>query len=331
MEHSTCEKRKGRYHNPHHADTRRSFLDVLLWKAGYYDDARSPEPLPKGFSYPMPTAVFDPEKPKVTWINHSTFLIQIEGLNILTDPIWSERCSPVSFFGPKRDHAPPIALEDLPRIDLVLISHNHYDHLDKKTVKALNRKYPEIIWMVPSGNAPWFKRQKITNVFESNWWEERELNFLELSVKSTAVPAQHYSGRTVRDLNTTLWVGWVLEFKKENAPLKTLYFVGDTGYNPYDFKAVGKKWYTIDLSLIPIGCYIPHKFMSPVHIGPNEAVRIHQETGSRLSIGMHWKTFPALSDEAADQPAYDLFCTLKKENIDPSTFLAVQPGHAINW
>jgi N-acyl-phosphatidylethanolamine-hydrolysing phospholipase D len=266
------------------------------------------------------------------WINHSTFLIKVENVHILTDPIWSQRCSPVSFFGPKRRHPPALALKTLPKIDYVLISHNHYDHLDKKTVLELFALYPDITWLVPLGVQSWFTKLGISKVFEHTWWESRELSnpASSLKISITAVPAQHFSGRNTKDINSTLWVGWVVEFKKDNSHSKRFYFVGDTGYNPYDFKKIGEHWQEMDLSLIPIGSYVPRKFMSPVHIEPFDAVRIHQEVKSKLSIGMHWKTF-RLSDEPLNQPPYDLYLALQKEGIDPSHFLALEPGHEINW
>ncbi|MBI2743212.1 MAG: MBL fold metallo-hydrolase [Chlamydiales bacterium] len=337
MEKRACpklSKRRGRrpcYYNPHCPDSKRTLLDVFLWKVGYYDAPVKEPRAPEGFSYPIPNAPLDPSAPTVTWINHSTFLIRINGLNILTDPIWSERCSPISFLGPKRKHLPPIEIAALPQIDLVLISHDHYDHLDKRTVRALARRFPKIIWLVPKGVKRWFDKQKIASVCECSWWEDLELAFPKLHLKATAVPAQHYSGRSARDLNTTLWAGWIVEFRRESELPKSLYFVGDTGYNPHDFKQIGKLWPQIDLSLIPIGAYQPRKFMSPVHIGPKEAVLIHKEVSAKLSIGMHWKTFPSLSDEGASQPPFDLLNAMREERLNPATFLALEPGHEINW
>lgn len=320
-----CPKQKQRYINPHVNDTRRRLIHALGWMMGFYDDPKEHLLRPKGFLYPNPKERLDPQKPQVTWMNHSTFLIAYENLHILTDPIWSQRCSPFSFAGPKRKHLPPVSLESLPKIDYVLISHNHYDHLDKKTVLWLFYKNPDICWLVPQGVKKWFRKLGITSVIELSWWEEIRLH-TSIPLKATAVPSQHFSGRTLWDWNKTLWCGWVLEFNKS----KTLYFTGDTGYNSVDFKEIGNKWKSMDLSLIPIGCYVPRKFMSAVHIDPQSAVAIHQEVGSKLSVGMHWKTF-GLGDEADVLPPYELFLTLEKNGIDPSTFRALEPGHAINW
>lgn len=313
-------KKASRFVNPHVEELRRTLWDLLRWWTGAYKDPLPP-PVPASFVYPVPSAVFDPKAPSVNWINHSTFLIQIAGVNFLTDPIWSSRC--FRFIGPKRRHMPPVSLDKLPPIHYVLISHDHYDHLDLSTVRALKKLYPEICWLVPLGVKKWFAKEGITNVKELSWWEEVMLGDFTF----TAVPAQHFSGRRGSDLNQTLWAGWVVENKREK---KRFYFVGDTGYNPVDFKRIGEKWKYMDLSLIPIGSYSPRKFMSPVHIEPRDAVRIHQEVGSLLSIAMHWKTF-RLSDEPMNQPPYDLFLSLQSQGVEPTEFLALEPGHALNW
>jgi N-acyl-phosphatidylethanolamine-hydrolysing phospholipase D len=310
-----------RFSNPHATGIRRSLLDVLLWKLGYYDDPHPQQPPPQNFEDPLPKRASNDNQPTALWINHSTFLLRVDGMHILTDPIWSERCSPFSFLGPIRRHAPPFALSELPKIDIVLISHNHYDHLDKKTVLALFARNPEIIWVVPKGVKKWFAKKGITQVVELGWWEDA----LFPHFKVTAVPAQHFSGRTFYDLNRTLWAGFVVE-----TPTRRFYFAGDTGYNEHDFKKVGEKWPKIDLSLIPIGSYVPRKFMAPVHIEPRDAVQIHKEVGSALSLAMHWKTFN-LSDEPLHQPPYDLFLALQEKGLHPSSFLAPPPGYAIHW
>lgn len=318
-----------RFFNPHVKETRRTVFDVLLWKLGHYADPPHPK-IPEGFFFPIPEQKLDPESPTVTWINHSTALIKIDGIHILTDPVWSKRCSPISFIGPKRNHPPALPLSALPKIDLVLLSHDHYDHLDKATVTELQRRFPEILWLVPYQVKAWFTKRGITQVHELGWWEEKELALSGGQVKITGVPAQHFSGRTAVGINPTLWMGWVLERVRSSGERKLLYFVGDTGYNPYDFKAIGSRWKKIDLSLIPIGSYSPRKFMQSVHIAPEEAVKIHTDVHSLLSIGVHWKTFN-LADEPIEQPPYDLFRALQKQQVDPATFLVLPPGKEINW
>ncbi len=313
----------GRYTNPHRNDSKRQLWHFLLWRMGYYDEKRRGE-LNPDFVFPRFVLDYDPNKPYVTWINHSTFLISLNGLNFLTDPIWNDRPSPVNFCGPKRRHKPGVKLEELPKIDYVLLSHDHYDHLDKPTVKRLVHLFPHILWVVPQGVKRWFLKENIFKVVEHSWWEER---LISPHLKITAVPAQHFSGRRGYDLNKTLWLGWVVEDLQLN---KRFYFVGDTGYNDHDFKNIGRAWGSFDLSLIPIGSYVPRRFMSPVHIEPKDAVRIHQEVGSKLSIAMHWKTF-RLSDEPMQQPPYDLYQSLQENNIDPAQFRVMEPGVKLNW
>ncbi len=322
---------KERFVNPHVKEIKRTLKDVLLWQLGYYKDPKERLFAPDDFTYPTPARTFDSQAPTLTWINHCTFLVRIGGTHILTDPIWSERCSPVPFFGPKRMNLPGMDFSALPNIDYVMISHNHYDHLDKRTVRALHRLFPGIVWFVPTGVKQWFLKQGITAVLELGWWEESKINpARSLSFKATAVPAQHFSGRKGGDLNRTLWVGWVLEFFSPDGLYKRLYFSGDTGYNSVDFRAIGELFGPMDLSLIPIGAYLPKAFMQPVHASPEEAVRIHCDVQSKFSVAMHWKTF-RLSDEKMHQPPYDLFHALERQGIAPEKFCVIEPGHEINW
>lgn len=310
-----------RYTNPYIDNLRRTLWDVVLWKTGYYNDASPRLAPPIDFHYPTPVKEFETDQPSACWIGHSTYLINIDGLHILTDPVWDDYCSPIHFSALKRISEPPIALADLPSIDIVLISHNHYDHLDAKTVSILHRNHPQIEWIVPERLSPWFYRRGIDSVTELGWWQSAEVKKSLI----TAVPTQHFSGRTFWDQNKTHWNGYVLEYQG-----KRLYFTGDTGYNPNDFKAIGEKWPFMDLSLIPIGTYAPQKFMQPVHISPQEAVEIHSEVKSRLSLGMHWKTF-RLSDEPIDLPPYDLYLSMKAKNLPHETFLPIDIGTYVNF
>jgi L-ascorbate metabolism protein UlaG (beta-lactamase superfamily) len=310
--------------NPHLKDSKRTLKDAILWKLGFFDQQQEETKHPKGFVYPFQEKPLNSHLPSATWINHSTFFIKMDGAHFLTDPIWSDRCSPFSFIGPKRRHKPPIELAHLQKVDYVLISHNHYDHLDKKTIQLLHQTYPNIEWFVPKGVKKWFLAQGISRVEEFSWWQSVEKN----GFRFTAVPSQHFSGRSLFDLDKTLWAGWVVESLASCG--KRFYFVGDTGYNEVHFKEIGAKWPFMDLSLIPIGTYIPKRFMSPVHISPEEAVKIHKEVHSKKSLGMHWKTF-RLSDEEELRPTYDLWIALQKENISAEQFLALLPGIEVNW
>ncbi len=306
--------------NPHIKDIRRNVWHYLLWHLGHYDEAKVENP-PSNFVYPGQVKEFKKEEPYALWIGHSTYLMEVNGIRILTDPIWEDYCAPVPIRGLKRQTAVPFALSDLARIDLVLISHNHYDHLGEKTVLALHRMYPQIEWVVPDRLSPWFHKRGIDRVTELTWWK----NCIAKKCRITAVPAQHYSGRTPWDMNATHWNGYVVE-----VGAKRIYFTGDTGYNPEDFKAIGRYFKAMDLSLIPIGTYIPKEFMKTVHIGPQEAVQIHEEVGSRLSLGMHWRTF-GLSDEPLDRPPYDLYLEMKRKNLPFETFLPIDVGLRVNF
>lgn len=315
--------RKGHFVNPHIENIRRRPKDFALWMLGYFRDQPF-ELVPEGFSYPIPEGEHDPQKPWAMWIGHSTYLISEGGRHFLTDPIWSNRCSPVPLFGPKRKCPAAMPIEALPTIDYVLISHDHYDHLDLRTVERLHERFPDILWIVPHGVKKWFEKQRILKVVELNWWDDVGVDSI---FKVSAVPAQHFSGRRSPDINSTLWAGYVVE---NLVTSKTFYFVGDTGYNEVDFRAIGKQFQNIDLSLVPIGAYSPRKFMAPVHIEPKDAVRIHQDVASKLSLGMHWKTF-RLSEEPVNQPPFDLYKAMKENNLDPAAFLAVDPGLKVNW
>jgi N-acyl-phosphatidylethanolamine-hydrolysing phospholipase D len=240
----------------------------------------------------------------------------------LTDPVWDSHCSPIRLKAFERISQPPIPLADLPPIDIVLISHNHYDHLDEKTVATLHHYHPQIEWIVPQGLSPWFHARGIHFVTEMAWWEKHHGPKDSLI---TAVPTQHFSGRTLWDKNKTHWNGYVLE-----ANDKRVYFVGDTGYNEIDFKEIGKHWPYMDLSLIPIGTYVPSQFMKTVHISPYEAVQIHQDVNSRFSLGMHWKTFK-LSDEPIDRPPFDLYLAMKEKGLPFDTFLPIDIGTQVNF
>lgn len=313
--------KKGRFTNPHTEDLRRTLWHLFLWKIGRYDEKEMRPPMPADFVYPAQAKPFEQNSPSALWIGHSTYLIEIDGLSILTDPVWDSYCSPLPIKGLKRRIDPPMSLADLPPIDIVLISHNHYDHLDVKTVSMLHRFHPQIHWILPLGLSPWFRRRGIYSILELGWWQNHIVN----GCKITAVPTQHFSGRTLFDQNKTFWNGYVLEKSG-----KRMYFTGDTGYNPVDFKTIGERWPNMDLSLIPIGTYVPEQFMQPVHISPREAVQIHKEVKSNLSLGMHWKTF-CLSDEPLERPPFDLYLAMKEKELPFETFLPVEIGAYVNW
>lgn len=251
----------------------------------------------------------------ITFVNHATFLIQIDGINILTDPVWSLRASPFQWIGPKRMRPPGIRFQDLPEIDLVLISHNHYDHLDKNTVRALKKAFdPQFV--TPLGVSEYLHKLGIERTIEMDWWNKKEISE-KLSLSS--VPAQHFSGRGLTDRDKTLWCGYVLE-----APSSTIYFAGDTGYDGF-FKKIGAKFNPIDIALIPIGAYRPRWFMRPIHVNPEEAVLIHKDIGAVSSIGMHFGTFP-LADDGMSEPREDLEKARNKHGLTREEFFTLDEG-----
>jgi L-ascorbate metabolism protein UlaG (beta-lactamase superfamily) len=264
-------------------------------------------------SHPL---AYEKENIRITFINHSTFLIQVDGLNILTDPIYSKRASPMSWAGPKRMRLPGIRFEDLPRIDAVLISHNHYDHLDISTLRTIfGAHHPTFI--TPLGVKALLDNESISNVTDLDWWERKQLTD---SVTVQAVPAQHFSGRGLFDRDATLWCGYVIKTSKGS-----IYFAGDTGYHPTMFKEIGEKSGPIEISLLPIGAYKPYWFMSPVHTSPEDAVKAHLDIRSQNSIGIHFGTFP-LADEGHDDPINDLKIALDKHNVGTDKFVTLKQG-----
>lgn len=258
------------------------------------------------------------QKFRATYINHSTVLIQWEGLNLLTDPIWSMRCSPVSWFGPKRIHEPGVAFADLPPIDLILLSHNHYDHLDITTLRKLyQRHHPLIITGI--GVGAYLAKHKIQSI-EMDWWENCNLF---KGIEATFVPARHFSSRHILDYNRTLWGGFFLR-----GPSGAIYFAGDTGYGDH-FIQIKDRLGSPDLAMLPIGTYEPRWFMQASHLSPHDAVRAHIELSAQQSIGIHFGTFH-LSDEGIDDPPLFLMNELNAQQINLNSFLALKPGQSID-
>lgn len=253
---------------------------------------------------------------RVTFVNHSTFLIQSDGLNILTDPIWSERTSPVSWVGPRRMRPPGIPFEDLPKIDLVILSHNHYDHLDLPTLKRISKEHQPRI-LSPLGVRKFLNSNGIEGALDVDWWDEIRLND---KVRLHPVPAQHFSGRGLFDRNSTLWCGFVMTTSNGN-----VYFAGDTGYSKKAIQQIVSRYAPVRIALLPIGAYKPEWFMSPIHISPEEAVKIHKELKAETSIAMHFGTF-ALADDGQDEPIQELEKARKKYGIQPQEFMILKEG-----
>lgn len=251
-----------------------------------------------------------PEDIQVTWIGHSTFLLQFDGLNILTDPVFSTYASPVPVGAARRRAPPGVSLAQLPRIDVVIISHNHYDHLDAATIKELGNR-PR--YFVPLGLKEWFSRRGIDNVVELDWWQTAEHG----PVRGHCVPAQHFANRGPADRNDTLWCGWVLETSRGK-----VYFAGDSGYSP-DFREIGRRLGPMCLSFIPIGAYYPRWALRDMHLDPREAVLVHREVGSRQSIAMHWGTFRFGLEPLAEPPRY-LKKSLEEAQVPPEAFVVMK-------
>ena len=232
-------------------------------------------------------------------------------MNVLVDPQFSERASPVQFAGPKRIVALPITMEELPRIDVVLISHNHYDHLDVDTVKGLATSANGTpLFLVPLGLKAWFHELGIDAVEEYDWWQSRTVR----SIKLTLVPAQHWSKRTLWDTNRTLWGGWVME----GGGMRVIH-TGDLGYSR-DARDIGERLGPFDLALIPIGAYAPRWFMKTMHVDPPEAVQVRSDLRAARAIGMNWGTFEDLTDEPMDEPPERLAAARAAARLTPEDF-----------
>jgi L-ascorbate metabolism protein UlaG (beta-lactamase superfamily) len=287
--------RDGRFFNP--GASVQGFTTALKWminrKIGPWRKWIDSTPGPKPPTHVEGSAL------RVTFVNHSTVLLQTEGLNILTDPVWSYRVSPVSFSGPQRHRDPGIRLEDLPPIDCLLISHNHYDHFDVPTLKRIANLHQPTVF-APLGLAKRLRRLGFCEVHELDWWQSLPWRHLRIH----CVPAQHFSARTPFDRNRTLWSGWLIESTHGN-----LYFAGDTGFCDV-FAALKERLSPIRLALLPIGAFDPEWFMGSVHMTPEQAVEARDLLQASLAIGIHFGTF-ALADDGETAPADRLRLALK--------------------
>lgn len=252
----------------------------------------------------------------VAFINHATLLIQKDGVNILTDPIYSERASPFTWIGPKRFRQPGIPFEDLPPIDAVVISHNHYDHLDLPTLKRLQAKFGQMKIFVPLGNAPLLTEAGLTHVTELDWWQSVDL---APTVKLFATPAQHFSGRGFCDRDKTLWVSWLL-----TGAAGSTYFAGDTGKGPH-FELIRERLGAPRVAILPIGAYRPEWFMHPMHLSPTEAVEAAEQLGATVNIPMHYGTF-ALGDDGQMEAIDGLRAAVKARGASAPNFMFLAFG-----
>jgi N-acyl-phosphatidylethanolamine-hydrolysing phospholipase D len=257
--------------------------------------------------------------PTVTWVGHSTLLIQLEGVNLLTDPHWSPRASPLSWAGPRRLSPPGLPFEQLPPIHLVVISHDHYDHLDLATVRRLAVVH-DPLFVVPLGLKRWFAEQGLTRVQELDWWQEHEARGLRL----VCVPAQHFAQRTPWDGNRRLWATWAVL-----GATRRFYFGGDTGYFA-GFRQIGERLGPFDLVALPIGAYLPPEIMRPVHVSPEETVQAFEDLRGRTLLGVHWGTF-ALADEPLDEPPLRMLAEARRRGIPAERAWILALGETRRW
>ncbi len=291
-----------------------SFGEVMKWQMS---GARQKWPAHiENKTYPAPPIRVEGRDLAVTWIGQATVLLQTAGLNILTDPFFSKRASPSQWFGPARVRDPGIARENLPPIDLILLSHNHYDHLDKPALQALARSH-DVKIITPLNNGRHFTAP---DVQEMDWYQSIE----HAGVVITALPALHWSKRSLRDTNKSLWAAFAIE-----GPMGLIYFGADTGYGDGEtFRDARQRLGAPRLSLLPIGAYEPRWFMAPQHMNPQEAVQAHIDLESQTSLAIHHGTVQ-LTDEAIDAPVKALDEALAASNLNPTAFLAPDVGNTV--
>lgn len=295
---------------------RKSFGEFLRWR---FSRQRPAWPEWIADDAPPPPSEPRPGEIAATHIGHTTFLLRFAGLAVLTDPMFSLRASPFSFAGPKRVRAPALAIDELPKIDAICLSHNHYDHMDLPSLRRLRRRWPAAPVVTGIGNGAYLAGKGIDNAIELDWWERAEP---VPGLAITYVPAQHWSRRRFWDTNRMLWGGHVVEAQGARA-----FFAGDTGY-PAQFAAIHERLGAPDLALLPIGAYEPRWFMAPQHMNPEEAVRAHLDLGARLSVAMHFATF-CLTDEAFDAPQAALAAARRAFGVDERAFRVPAFGETI--
>ena len=257
--------------------------------------------------------------PSITWIGHSTLLVQLDGLNVLTDPHWGERASPLSWAGPRRLAPPGLAFESLPRIDVVVISHDHYDHLDLGTVKRLAATH-DPLFVVPLGLKAWFRDNGMSRVEELDWWEVHE----HRGVRFVCAPAQHFAQRGLADRNTRLWASWAVLGRS-----RRLYFGGDSGYFS-GFKEAGERLGPFDLAAIAIAAYLPPEMMRFTHTTPEQAVQAFDDLRATTLLGIHWGTFD-LAEELLDEPPRRMLAETRGRGIGPDRAWILKIGETRRW
>jgi L-ascorbate metabolism protein UlaG (beta-lactamase superfamily) len=303
-----------RFLNPH-AVAGRGVGDLIKWQRTRRSVAW-PEHVALAQHEPPPASV-PPGHVAATFIGHSTFVLRTAGTVLITDPVFTSHAGPFGRLGPQRVRPPAIPIEDVPPVSIVLLSHNHYDHLQPSSLRALQER-SDPLFVVPLGLESFLRGHGLSKLIELDWWETHDVEAAQI----TAVPAQHFSARTPFDRNRTLWCGFVVR-----SGGVTVHFVGDTGYSP-QFAEIGRRCPGIDLALVPIGAYEPRWFMEPVHVNPAEAVRIHRDVRARVSIGMHFGTF-RLTDEGIDDPLTALAGARAEAGLRDDEFRVLDFGESV--
>jgi L-ascorbate metabolism protein UlaG (beta-lactamase superfamily) len=302
----------GRFFNLAPPTPDKEVADIKRWRRNL-----RPRPWPDSIAVAQVAPQPRSEATRITLVGHATVLIQTRSLNLITDPFWSKRASPVPFYGPKRVCPPAIAFDDLPKIDAVLLSHNHYDHCDSATLRRLAKRDAPLV-VTPLGNDAALRRLRGTRVETRDWWESCDLG---ADVEATVVPAQHWSSRGLNDRRMALWGGFVIRAGAEN-----IYFAGDTAYGDGTlFRTIRERMGAPDVALLPIGAYDPRWFMADQHVNPEEAVLIFEDLSAKQALAIHWGVIQ-LTDESRDDPPEALAAALAVRGIAPERFLAEEPG-----
>lgn len=310
-------REKGRFEHPNGVQHDKSFFDMLGLATQYFSRSQDPAEI-TGFPLnETGSAALEDFSENLIWIGQSSLLVNHNGVTLLTDPHFTERASPFSFMGPKRVTPIPFEIAELPAVDIVLISHNHYDHLDKQSVIQLAQSQPDIQFLVPLGLKEQLQKWGVKNVTELDWWQAT--NLLGTVIQPT--PVQHWSKRSAFDRNKSLWAGWMVQWDDFS-----FYFAGDTGYSE-DFKQTAKRLGSPTLAALPIGAYAPREFMAAAHANPEEAVKMFTDLGASYGVAIHWGTFK-LTIEPMAEPAQKLKDALDQQGIAKDRFVALQHGEA---
>lgn len=318
----------GGFQNPWPGANPRGFAHLVRWFVER-NFIRRPPPDPDRAVFPLVRPAFGqavrPGDLAVTWIGHSTALLEFAGLTVITDPVFGEYASPIPTTSLRRWVEPPVPVAELPRLDAVLLSHNHYDHLDAPTVREIAARQPHAVWYTPLGNATLLRRLGVKQVRELDWWEETVSGGATIG----CTPAQHFSARGLHDRSRALWGGLTVKFGG-----RSVYFVGDTAYHP-DFTTIGRRAGPFDLVLMPVGAYEPRWFMHVVHLNPEEAVRAYLELqeervgsplrGGPVMVPVHWGTFK-LTDEPMDEPPRRTAAAWAAAALDPERLWTLRHG-----